>query len=97
MSPASGTYIQIKSILAFANNEVVASPRANPWMVETAKYVMGNYGHDPALVRPSALTHNLATPTSPRSGTASPTNGNTCQQHAVVEVLQPSTPTPVAH
>ncbi len=63
--PTSGTYINIKSIHALAKNGVVVSPRANPWMVETVKSVMENYGHDPGLVRPSALTPNFATPASP--------------------------------
>ena len=63
--PTSGTYIKIKSIHALAKNGVVVSPRANPWMVETVKSVMGNYGHDPALVRPSALTPNFETPSAP--------------------------------
>ena len=60
--PTSGTYININSIHAFAKNGVVVSPRANPWMVETIESVMENYGHDPGLVRPSALTPNFATP-----------------------------------
>ena len=63
--PISGTYIKIKSIHALAKNGVFVSPRANPWMVETVKSVMRNYGHNPALVRPSALTPNFATPSSP--------------------------------
>ena len=63
--PTSGTYIKIKSIHAFAKNGVVVSPRANPWMVETVKSVMRTYGHNDALVRPSALTPNFATPSSP--------------------------------
>ena len=63
--PTSGTYIQIKSIHELANNGVFVSPRANPWMVKTVKYVMGNYGHDPALVRPSDLTPNFETPSAP--------------------------------
>ena len=62
---ASGTYVKIKSIHAFAKNGVVVSPRATPWMVETVKSVMRTYGHDPALVRPSALTPNFAAPLSP--------------------------------
>ena len=61
----SGGYFKINSIHALAKYGVVVSPRANPWWVETVKSVMGNYGHDPALVRPSDLTPNFATPSSP--------------------------------
>ena len=61
----SGTYIKIKSIRAFVKNGVFVSPRANPWMVETVKSVMRTYGHNAALVRPSALTPNFAKPSSP--------------------------------
>ena len=63
--PTSGTYIKIKSIGAFMKNGVFVSPRANPWMIETVKSVMRTYGHDPSLVRQSALTHLFETPTAP--------------------------------
>ena len=63
--PASGTYIEIKSIHALMKNGVLVSPRANPWMFETVKSVLRAYGHDPSLVRKSALTHLFETPTSP--------------------------------
>ena len=63
--PTSGTYIKIKSIHAFVKNGVFVSPRANPWMIETVKSVMRTYGHDPSLVRPSALTHLFETEVSP--------------------------------
>ena len=65
MPATSGTYIKIKSIRAFVKNGVFVSPRANPWMVETVKSVMRTYGHNAALVRPSALTPNFAKPSSP--------------------------------
>ena len=63
--PTSGTYINIKSIGASMKNGVFVSPRANPWMIETVKSVMRTYGHDPSLVRQSALTHLFETPTAP--------------------------------
>ena len=63
--PASGTYIKIKSIYALVKNGIFVSPRAKPWMFETVKSVLRAYGHDPSLVRKSALTHLFETPISP--------------------------------
>ena len=63
--PTSGTYIKIRSIRAFVKNGVFVSPRAHPWMVETVKSFMRTYGHDPSLVRPSALTHLFEAEASP--------------------------------
>ena len=63
--PTSGTYIKIKSIHALMKNGVFVSPRANPWMFETVKSVLRAYGHDPSLVRKSALTHLFEAPIPP--------------------------------
>ena len=62
---APGTCVKIKSIRAFMKNGVFVSPRASPWMIETVKSVMQKYGHDPSLVRKSALTHLFETQTEP--------------------------------
>ncbi|MDE0289298.1 MAG: hypothetical protein OXJ36_18200, partial [bacterium] len=61
----SGTYVEIKSIHALTKHGIYVSPRANRWMIESVKSVMGTYGHDPTLVRQSALTHLFQEPAPP--------------------------------
>ncbi len=63
--PPSGTYIKIQVIADLLRHGVFVSPRANPWMIQTARSVMQAYGHDCSLVQPSSLTPNFETVNTP--------------------------------
>ena len=61
----SGTYIRIRNMLAFMKHGVHISPKAHPWLYDTVRRVMQNYGHDASLLRRSTLTDTFQRPPEP--------------------------------
>ena len=62
---ASGTYIRIGNLRAFMKHGVYVSPKARPWLYDTVRRVIQNFGHDASFVNRSALTDSFQDPPEP--------------------------------